>query len=239
CKNPLLITGDRKTISDEIVIKYHKQGVQYLAPVTITEDNKEIALSVSDEEFDNNKLDYRDSSKGAYWAVFRPITFEYKGKKVTDRVLVVKSETKLRNDLKSREKAIKKIEEKLIHIESRLNARRYKNPDYVEYMAKKSVEGSRTKKYFVYDVKGEYGMVEFTWGLKKELIEEDEKLDGKYMLATNKDFDNEEETLIAYKGRDKIEKRISTLKSTVRIRPLFLEKDEEIAALVFVIMLSL
>ncbi|MEA2076261.1 MAG: hypothetical protein U9O85_11175 [Euryarchaeota archaeon] len=76
------------------MIKYHKQGVQYLAPVTITEDNKEIALSVSDDEFDNNKLDYRGSSKGAYWAVFRPITFQYKGKKVTDRVLVVKSETK-------------------------------------------------------------------------------------------------------------------------------------------------
>jgi transposase len=41
------------------------------------------------------------------------------------------------------------------------------------------------------------------------------------------------------KGRDKVEKRIATLKSTVRIRPVFLEKDEEIAALVFVIMFSL
>jgi transposase len=100
CEEPLLITGDRKTISDEIVIKYHKQDVQYLAPVTITEDNKEIALSVSDDEFDNNKLAYRDRSKGAYWAVFRPITF------------------KLKNDRKSREKAIKRIESKLIHIES-------------------------------------------------------------------------------------------------------------------------
>lgn len=66
------------------MIEYHKQDVQYLAPVMITEDNKEIALSVSDEEFDNNKLDYRDRSKGAYWAVFRPITFEYTGKRVTD-----------------------------------------------------------------------------------------------------------------------------------------------------------
>lgn len=33
----------------------------------------------------------------------------------------------------------------------------------------------------------------------------------KYMLATNKDFESEEETLIIYKGRDKIEKLISTL----------------------------
>ncbi|MDI6885185.1 MAG: hypothetical protein QMD22_02335 [archaeon] len=47
-----------------------------------------------------------------------------------------------------------------------LNARKYKNPHYVEYMAKKAVEGSRTKKYFVYDVKGEYGMVEFTCNCK-------------------------------------------------------------------------
>ncbi|MHC1567766.1 MAG: hypothetical protein ACXQTD_08755 [Candidatus Syntropharchaeia archaeon] len=42
--------------------------------------------------FDNHKLDYRDRSKGEYWAVFRPIAFEYNSKKATDRVLVVKSE---------------------------------------------------------------------------------------------------------------------------------------------------
>jgi len=32
CEELLIITGDRKTISDEIVVEYHKQGVQYLAP---------------------------------------------------------------------------------------------------------------------------------------------------------------------------------------------------------------
>jgi len=37
--------------------------VQYLAPVTITEDNKEIVLSVSDEEFENHKLEYHDSQR--------------------------------------------------------------------------------------------------------------------------------------------------------------------------------
>lgn len=239
CEEPLLITGDRKTISDEVVIKYHEQGVQYLAPVTITEDNKEIVLSVSEEEFENNRLGYRDRSGGAYWAVFRPISFKYKGRKVTDRVLVVKSETKLKNDRKRREEAIKAIEEKLEHIKAKLNTRKYKNPDYVRYMVKKAVEGRRAKKYLTYEVKGEYGQAELTWGLKKEVIEEDEKLDGKYMLATNKDFDSEEKVLVTYKGRDKVEKRISTLKSTVRIRPVFLEKDEEIASLVFVIMVSL
>jgi hypothetical protein len=97
-------------------------------------------LSVSDEEFDNNKLDYRDRSKGAYWAVFRPFTFEYKGKRVTDRFLVVKSETKMINDRKSMDKAIKKIEGKLKHIEAHLDTRKYKDPAYVKYMAKKSVE---------------------------------------------------------------------------------------------------
>ncbi|MFQ6052481.1 MAG: IS1634 family transposase [Candidatus Hydrothermarchaeota archaeon] len=239
CKEPLLITGDGKTISDEIVIKYHEKGVQYLAPVEITEERKEIVLSVTEGEFEKHKLDYKDRSKGTYWGVFRPITFKYNSRTIIDKVMVVKSETKLKRDRKNREKAINRIKDKLKHIESKLNQRKYKNKDYVKMMAKKAIEGSRAKKYFYFAVKGEYGNLSFKWGLQYERIKEDEKLDGKYMIATNKDFDSEEVALTTYKGRNKVEQRISTLKSTLRIRPLFLEKDEMIASLVFVIMLSL
>ena len=38
----------------------------------------------------------------------------------------------------------------------KLNERRYKDPDYVKYMVRKAVEGSRTKRYFSYDVRGRY-----------------------------------------------------------------------------------
>ena len=188
----------------------------------ITDERKEIVISVPEEEFEKHKLDYQDRSKGTYWAIFMPITFKYKSRTITDKVLVVKSETKLKKDKKSREKAIKKRKEKLEPIESKLNQRKYKDMDYVKLMAKKAIEGSRAKKYFYFDVKGEYGNLSFKWGLKEDLIREDEKLDGIYLIATNKDFDGEEDALTTYKGRN-----------------LFLEKDELIASLVFVIMLSL
>ncbi|MFQ6063684.1 MAG: hypothetical protein ACE5J9_11000 [Methanosarcinales archaeon] len=210
CKEPLLITGDGKTISDEIVIKYHERGVQYLAPVEITDERKEIVLSVPEEEFEKHKLDYKDRSKGTYWAIFRHITFKYKSRMITDKVLVVKSETKLKRDRKNREKAINKRKEKLEPIESKLNQRKYKDKDYVKHMAKKAIEGSRAKKYFYFEVKGEYGNLSFEWGLKEDLIKEDENFDGIYLIATNKDFEGEEEALTTYKARNKVEQRIST-----------------------------
>ena len=74
------------------MVEYHKQGVQYLAPVTITEDNKEIVLSVSDEEFENHKLEYHDSQRVlAELLLDRPVTFRsysrIKKRDVTVKVL--------------------------------------------------------------------------------------------------------------------------------------------------------
>lgn len=74
------------------MVEYYKQGVQYLAPVTITEDNKEIVLSVSDEEFENHKLEYHDSQRVlAELLLDRPVTFRsysrIKKRDVTVKVL--------------------------------------------------------------------------------------------------------------------------------------------------------
>ena len=58
------------------MVEYYKQGVQYLAPVTITEDNKGIVLSVSDKEFENHKLEYHDSQRVLVELLLdRPVTF--------------------------------------------------------------------------------------------------------------------------------------------------------------------
>jgi len=74
------------------VVEYYKQGVQYLAPVTITEDNKGIVLSVSDEEFENHKLEYHDSQRVLVELLLdRPVTFrsysKIKKRDVTVKVL--------------------------------------------------------------------------------------------------------------------------------------------------------
>ena len=45
--------------------------------------------------------------------------------------------------------------------------------------------------------------------------------------------------LTHFKRQDRIEKRIGTIKGPIRVRPMFLHKQERIESLVFICMLSL
>jgi len=238
-EKPLLIIGDGKCISEEIILKYHQKGVYYLAPLEITEERRDLVSSISQEEFDKNKLQYKRKKTDAYFGVMRTISFEDKEKVYEDKALIVKSETKLSRDRRTREKVIQRRQEKLKHILPQLNKRKYKKKSYVEKMVEKALSGSRAKKYFEVSLTGKDGDLNLNWGLDGKAIEEDEKLDGKYILLSSYPFKSADDMLTSYKGRDKVEKRISHFKGPLRIRPLFLEGDERIASLVFVVMLSL
>jgi len=238
-EKPLLIIGDGKCISEKIIPKYHQKGIYYLAPLEITEERRDLVSSIPEEEFDKNKLQYKRKKTDAYFGVMRTISFEDKGKVYEDKALIVKSKTKLCRDRKRREKAIQRREEKLKHILSQLNKRKYKKRSYVEKMIEKALSGSRAKKYFEVSLTGKDGNLKLNWSLDEKAIEEDEKLDGKYILLSSYCFKSADDMLTSYKGRDKVEKRISHFKGPLRIRPLFLESDERIASLVFVVMLSL
>ena len=69
-------------------------------------------------------------------------------------------------------------------------------------------------------------------------MEHSKERDGRYLLATNRPL-SEEEMLSHFKGQDKIEKHIRTFKGPIRIRPIFLHKQERIESLVFICMLAL
>jgi transposase len=63
----------------------------------------------------------------------------------------------------------------------------------------------------------------------------------KYVLATSLDkkTHDAEAVLDAYKSRHRVEDQIRTTKNTLKIRPVFLQSDERIKALVLVMIISL
>lgn len=71
------------------------------------------------------------------------------------------------------------------------------------------------------------------------LIKEDEKLYGKYIIATNRKELILELMISIYKTRDISEKDFSTIKGPLKIRPMFLHKDERIESIVFLSMCAL
>lgn len=82
----------------------------------------------------------------------------------------------------------------------------------------------------------------FTWEWNQTVLQRLQAQEGIYVLLTNlKDPDRypPAEIVQLYKRRNPVEDRIRTLKSTVKIRPLFVHTDERVRALVLITVLAL
>lgn len=82
----------------------------------------------------------------------------------------------------------------------------------------------------------------FTWQWNQTVLQRLQAQEGIYVLLTNlKDPDRypPAEIVQLYKRRNPVEDRIRTLKSTVKIRPLFVHTDERVRALVLITVLAL
>ena len=70
-------------------------------------------------------------------------------------------------------------------------------------------------------------------------INEEERLDGKYILSTSDDSLSPEDVALGYKQLLEVERAFRTLKTTLELRPLYHHKDERIASHVFICFLAL
>jgi len=70
-------------------------------------------------------------------------------------------------------------------------------------------------------------------------VQEEEALDGKYLLSTSDDTLSTEDVALGYKQLMEVERAFRTLKTTLELRPLYHRKDERIQAHVLLCCLSL
>jgi transposase len=70
-------------------------------------------------------------------------------------------------------------------------------------------------------------------------VQEEETLDGKYLLSTSDDTLSAEDVALGYKQLMEVERAFRTLKTTLELRPLYHRKDERIQAHVLLCYLSL
>lgn len=239
-KRPLMV-GDRAMLDDKIAIAYHNRGdIDFLGTLKLTNDMKETIASVKEEDF---TLIDTDKDNGLYYGYCTEWTFSYEGKTATDSILIVKSEQKLLHDRNQRDKGIKKFEEVLDDLNSKLNSSRYKKEETVEKRIENLRKEDSYKKYskFVETVitKTEEDVIQLTYSRKIDLIEKQSLLDGKYIIATNRKDLTPKLMVSIYKARDISEKDFSTIKGPLIIRPIFLHKDERIESLVFLSMCAL
>lgn len=120
-----------------------------------------------------------------------------------------------------------------------LNTRRYKRRDYTWSQIEKARRGNPAKALVDIELTGEDGNLKLTFQRNEKKLAQASARDGRYLLGTN-DFDlSAEEMLTRFKKQEVIERRFKLVKGPLRIRPMFLHKEERIEGLVFVALLAL
>ncbi len=233
-----LLVGDRGIVTKKNIARMQDKGVGYLGSYQLDDKAKKMVRGIPEEEF--KLLGYKSRNGGGYYGVDREIGFRYKGGEYNARAIVIKSMEKTVEDEERRGRDMEKLRAGLKDVGARLNKRKYKRREYVQGRIDKLFSGKKRKykKFFDIRLEGEDGALELEYPEKKEAIEEEAKLDGKYILVTDQEF-SMDEALATYKSRNLIEARIKNFKHTIKVRPLFLQSDERIASLVFVNVLAL
>jgi transposase len=231
----VMVVGDRAMLSAEIVLAYHKANLKYLGALKVMGETEEALIrSVSEAELLAHRLD------DDHYGVKRPYTFKHEGESVTDVALVTLSRPLRRRQRRQR---ARKIRERLTTLrviaEQRLNVRKYKRKAYAEEQIRKQVLTKPGGDFIQVDLSGKDGHLTLSWRIDGEALKQAMALDGKFLLVTNDRTLSGAEMVALYGQKDKVEKSFRTLKSPLRMRPVFLHKDERIEALMFVNMLAL
>jgi transposase len=241
--NPIVIS-DRAMLDPAVIVTYEQEQIGWLGPLNLDEPLRTLVRSVGDDELDAHPLDYRPANQPKdeplrYHGVLRSTVVEHEGQSVPIQVLVVKSRTKLKLDRERRQTYQERLTHRLEEIKGMLNKRRYKRKAYTQAQVDKARRGNPAKRFVNIELSGEDGNLTLHYSLNQELLAQAEAVDGRYLLGTNGTTLSAQQMLTLFKQQEVVERRFKVIKGPVRIRPLFLHKEERIESLVFVAMLAL
>ncbi len=234
-----MIIGDRAMFTRANLTSLLGQKMDFVGPLAGKE--KEFLLGFPDEQF--QALSYTTAKgKGGYKGIDTTYSFEHNGGHYKCRAVVVKSDELCEQERRTLDKNLGKVDADLQKIRGQLNKRKYKNVDYVIDQVKKMLDGhGNYGKLFHVILDGEEDALTLTWDYEHELLAQEHRLLGKYVLVTSlkPETHDAEAVLESYKSRHTVEDQIRTTKSTLKIRPVFLQTDERIKSLLLVMIISL
>jgi len=208
--NRVCVVADRGMISEKNRKKIEERDLEYILGAKM-----------------RNLSEVRDevlSHPGRYREVHPPGTksddpepLEVKDVTIQDRrYIVCKNQEQARRDRKVREQIIKRLQEELPGSGKKFVG----NKGYKKYIREEGDEGEEVFK------------------LNREKIKEEERFDGKWVLATTTELPSEEVAL-TYKNLLRVEESFRTMKQALSTRPIYHQTDQNTRGHIFISFLSL
>lgn len=197
--------------------------------------------AVPDSDFQLLSYHSQHDPKNPYWVAERPLTLKppkgFAATELSVRALIVRSERKTRDDREGREKALQKIENRLGQIHGYLNQRRYTRGEYVKQQVEAALKPPFGQ-YLLYELSGEDGLLTLRWWRDEAVLGERAKLDGKYVVVTDL-WDESVETVFGWhKEQHVVESRHRNLKTDLVLRPVWLQDDQRVEALLYLYVIA-
>lgn len=243
----LIIVSDQAMLSREAIAAYDEANVGFLGPLPTRKEHHAFLMEPSLDELKAHPLAYRpqrhSSEEPSYFGLTRPITLTGQRQgtacQVEAQALMLYSRGKARLDQKKRQTLLERYLKRLGQIASYLNRGRYKRQSYAQdQLAKAEKRFSSASAFVRVRLSGDDGALRLDFSVDEQALKMARHGDGRYLLVTNRAL-SADEMLSRFKEQDRIEKRISTIKGPIRIRPMFLHKQERIASLVLLCMVAL
>ena len=242
----LILVSDQAMLDRDVIVQYHQQEIGYLGPLPALKEYEEVLRSKSLAELQQHPFSYRPKRQKAgeppiYYGVLVPVTIS--GDKVEGTVeaqgLLVYSTRKAKLDADKRTTLLNRYLARLEAIQRQLNTRKYKKVAYTwEQLHKAQSKYAAVHDLVEVQLEGEDGQLMLRFDVRAERMNLAQEQDGRYLLVTNRPL-SAEEMMKHFKAQDQVEKRNQTLKGPIRIRPIFLHKQERIESLIFICMLAL
>ena len=151
------------------------------------------------------------------------------------RYMLCKNENTMRDERETRNGLIEKVKQELTKKASVTKTR-----DKLKVAASigRLFEKRKVGKFFDWNV-GDKG--ELTWSLKENIVEQEERLDGCYVIRTDvaKDKLNTLEVVETYRNLQKVEQAFKNLKTVMlELRPMYHKTDDRLKAHIFMVSLA-
>lgn len=237
---PVLLVGDRANLDDKLALAYADRGLHYLAGLRVLKKiHKEIVLAQPEKLFRGHYLSCARGS-AAYYGLACPVPFEHDGRRVTHRGLVVISGP-MRSALRqSRATQFMELRHELQALQARLGQPRLRSQASVQRAAdrlrKASPVGQLVKASAYLDEQAQPGL---HFKIDRYALWQAMQADGRYLLVTNDGSLSPEQMFARYHQKDGVEKCFRVSKQELKVSPIYLHKDERIAAMLLINLLAL
>jgi transposase len=235
----VLVLGDRAMLNAEIAVAYDQVGLRYLSGLKVSQtEHRKLLTAWDDAQFEACPIVNEPTPR--YWGRGCMVTFTHEGHTVRHKGLVVLAGP-LRDQFRlARQAQLQDLDTQLAQLRDQIGQPRMRTIKAVRRRVNARLRASKVGDLIettVYETPS--GQVNLVWRVNQTLLAQKERLDGRYLLATNDWNLSHEEMFRLYRQKDGVEKRFLISKSDLKVSPIYLHKDRRIASMLLLNMIAL